>query len=452
MSRKYALVESPERFSKEWWLTGGKTFFWVLIVTALIWVYADLEKTESKDVTIRIRLTTGNSGQVEIEGDEHEYEVKFTVRGSQSSIDRYSRQLGEAGWIVDVDVSQGRLGENTFDLAEVLEARTGLTKSGLSISTVAPRFVRSMLVKPTREFRGRMVLTTPDGGDLVFAGTAGALHRREVDVTFTAEGSREGLDALARGGTDIPVDVVRFGQGVDNVSVGDLLRSSQAFTKNGLALRAASPQTIRVELDRSVKIPDVEVRFNATGGMLDDAIMTPSRMGVTVARGNEDALKAQPRLILETVSTDLRTFNPPQPVQINPVIAGIPVRPDQPTVEVSGKVAQLTGEKTLTVPVRLLTPQSWPEDGTWERFVLRKRDPADWRREITVKGPRAELDKLQAQQVEAYIVLTDLDRSPTESWLERQVEVRFTQPTQAEVVGPLPKVFFRLEPRPPAVE
>lgn len=447
MSKRLALVDSPPRFSREWWLSGSKTFVWVLVVTLLIWVYADLEKTESKDITIRVRLTTGNSGQIQLEGDGHEYEVKFTVRGSNSSIERFSRELGDAGWLVEFDVSQGRLGENTFQLSEILEARTNLLKNGLSISSIAPRFVRSVLVKPTQEFRGRLVLTTPEGGDLVFADRQGALHRREVDVTFTAEGPREGLASLSRVGTDIVVDVGRFGEGANVVTTQELLRSSSAFSRSNLTLTSAYPEEVWLELDRSVTVNDVEVKLVSSGATLEDPQVIPSKVSVAVARSNEESLRAQPRIVLDTVNVDLRSFEPPGPVQLQTMIGGIPVRPQQPTVEVAGKIAQLTGERTLTIPVRLLTPQSWPEDGTWERYVLRRRDPADWRKEITFKGPKSDLDKLQAQHVEAYIVLTDLDRSPTESWLERQVEVRVNQPVSAEVVGPLPKIFFRLEPR-----
>ena len=137
-------------------------------------------------------------------------------------------------------------------------------------------------------------------------------------------------------------------------------------------------------------------------------------------------------------------------VAVVPFVSGVPVQPDQPTVEVQLRVSQATEEKKLKVAVRIETPLVWAEDDTWQRFVLKPEDPLGWQKEITFRGPPKEIQKLRPEDVDAYVVLNDDDKSKTESWLPHLLEIRVPRDLQVQVVGPKPTLNLRLDPRPAA--
>ena len=60
---------------------------------------------------------------------------------------------------------------------------------------------------------------------------------------------------------------------------------------------------------------------------------------------------------------------------------------------------------------------------------------------------RSNVEKLQAEDVDAYVPLTDNDKIPTTSWLTRDVEFRLPRDLQLQVVGEKPTVSFRLDAR-----
>lgn len=66
MSAKLAELEvpSPRRFSRGWWSQRLQTFGWVAVITLLIWVYADITKTEEDDIDLSVRLQVGSTGNM----------------------------------------------------------------------------------------------------------------------------------------------------------------------------------------------------------------------------------------------------------------------------------------------------------------------------------------------------------------------------------------------------
>ncbi|GAF98290.1 unnamed protein product, partial [marine sediment metagenome] len=50
------------------------------------------------------------------------------------------------------------------------------------------------------------------------------------------------------------------------------------------------------------------------------------------------------------------------------------------------------------------------------------------------------------------VVLTDTDKEPVSSWLEREVQIRLPRGLQIELTGQRPRVSFKLEKRPAATE
>ena len=456
MNRIGQYSQNVPAFTRRWWINSGKTFLWVSVVTILIWVYADLEKTETKDLSVKVRLGIGSSGNMVLSSPE-EMEVKFAVRGSNSAIERFSRNLGDQGWVIPVDVSEtGVQGENMLDTAKILDKATGASKSGLTIASVAPSFLKATLDRPQMEFHARLVLQTGSKELALLDKTD--LGKRELDVRFKLQGNRDNLNRFQRdltdGGLQIKHDFTgSYAIGKHEISLPNVLAAAEVIAKSGLRIvpGSVSPASTTVELDQAILVPDVEVRFRSTGATLGEVTIRPARVGLYVAKTQwDEILKAQPKPMLDTVTVDLQNALPEKPlsVALAPFIAGVPVKPLQPNVEVDVKISQLTDEKTLAVPIRLLTPQVWMEDGTWDRYVLKRKDPGDLRKNITFRGAKKDIERLRPEDVDAYLVLTDNDKVKTDSWLPpREVEIRLPKDMHVQVAGEKPTISFRLDPR-----
>ena len=108
-----------------------------------------------------------------------------------------------------------------------------------------------------------------------------------------------------------------------------------------------------------------------------------------------------------------------------------------------------TETKTIKVTVRLLVPPAWSEaDDTLLRDHVLEREVRDeWRPDITVRGPKTDVQQLNEKEVDAYVLLTEDNRKPVDSWLPGKVVVRFPKHLQIRLVGEVPDVHFRFVPR-----
>lgn len=134
------LPEAP-RFSRRWWMGGLRTLFWVAIVTILIWVYADLEKTEEEDFRATVRLTTGNSQKLLLMSPV-DVEVNFTLRGSRGSLEGLRKELNRRGLVIDYDVSGNYTSQDKAVTVETaLQKTLSLSESGLSLKSASPSVI-----------------------------------------------------------------------------------------------------------------------------------------------------------------------------------------------------------------------------------------------------------------------------------------------------------------------
>ncbi|MFA6133577.1 MAG: hypothetical protein WC869_06125 [Phycisphaerae bacterium] len=326
-----------ERFSRQWWLTFLKNSLWVGLVTLLIWIYADLKFTDSKQLRTTLRLKASN---------------------------------------------------------------LALLSTG------------------------------------------------EVRVAFRLEGSREGLDRYERDMKEyIVYDAAReFSAGQHQVRVRDILNNDPVIAKAGLRVTSTSPETIEVILDNPIHetVPILPVVANA------ELVEQPQRtVGITVAKSLwEEILRRQPKPVLKTNEVDLKNRETGKPINITFELAreieGFPVKPDTDSVEMPVEISQRTDKKKLTVTVRVLVLPDWDD---LRKYDFVRKDPLEWRPEIVVTGPRADLDKLDPKDVEAYIVLREDDKKFMETWTARPVQVRFPPGLQLQIDGSPPVVNFRLDRR-----
>jgi len=101
MSKAFESSAAP-RFTRQWWLESAKTGFWVVVVTILIWIYADMEFTQNSEVMLVIRLNTNGSSEFVLVS-EPTTEVTYELRGSRTDLDRFAKKF--RGSELDYDLS-----------------------------------------------------------------------------------------------------------------------------------------------------------------------------------------------------------------------------------------------------------------------------------------------------------------------------------------------------------
>ncbi len=129
------------RFSKLWWLNSLRNFFWVLLVTVLIWVYADMEFTDTVKLRATLELNTGESTQYELLSKK-DISLDFEISGSRSSLEEFERELSTKGKVLKYDVSHTyTTGQKIVLGTKLLDAAAGLSEKGISIKSVQPETI-----------------------------------------------------------------------------------------------------------------------------------------------------------------------------------------------------------------------------------------------------------------------------------------------------------------------
>ncbi|MCK4601591.1 MAG: hypothetical protein KAU28_03945 [Phycisphaerae bacterium] len=348
MSKTSSYMQSFPRLSRRWWLGFARNLIWVVIVTVLVWIYADMEFTTEREFTATIRLTAEKNKELVIISNNTETKVAFNLEGNRSGLDRFERWLNKQTSPITYDVSES------------------------------------------------------------------------------------------------------YGAGDHPILTESVLSEITEISKLGLTVRSPSPSTIRISLDSRVRVPDVPVRFDFSGATLEEApVITPAKVAIFVAKSKLGKIEVRE---LKTNPLDLTNLPTDQPItrklDISPFIENIRVEPELKTVEVAFKISQLTGTKTIAVTVKVLQPPTWAADETWKQYELKgKDDPLEWRKEIQVTGTKKDLERLRPEDVDAYITLRDDDKKPVDSWLTRDVTIRFPEALDVRLAGEQPKVNFKLVKR-----
>jgi len=310
-------------------------------------------------------------------------------------------------------------------------------------------------VTETKTFVTTVRLTTGKSADLV------VLEKTEWrGVIYKVEGSREALDHYERQAKEsvsydvspqVAGDAKAFPRAI-SISVAEVLNQDRDIAGRGLKVTSAeNPDTITARLDRlrTVAVP-VELVYSKA------ELVDPPKPTVEIAvpESNwQEILKAQPNPAIRTVEKDLsgKPAGKPIPVTFDLIgeIASVSVRLGQNSIEVPVTISQTTDTIAMTASVRVLMMS-----GDWEdlrKFDLVVKDKAEWRPEIRITGATKDLVTLQPKDIEAYIVLTDDDKKPVESWLPpKPVQVRFPAALGLRLDGNPPTVTFKLQRRPEA--
>ena len=302
-------------------------------------------------------------------------------------------------------------------------------------------------VSELRQFTATLRLRAPKAGQVVL------LTPSEMTVTFWAKGSRHSLEEFQRWLTDqdevIEYDLSAYKPGEYKERTDGLLNGIDDLIRQGVSVQQAEPSPVVIHLDELVSrlLP---IRLVHVGGVLvGEPSLNPPAVSVTAAKSVWEQIDGQADApVIRTTRQDLSQQRTGEPVTFTAALVasagGQTVQIDPQSVEVTLTVSQQTDQRTITVNVRVISPPEWPTDGTWEQYELQRKDPLAWRTEITVVGAKTDLDQLRPEDVQAFVELTEDDKQPVESWLDRQVQVRFPPDAQLRLAGQAPALQFKM--------
>lgn len=314
----------------------------------------------------------------------------------------------------------------------------------------------------TEQMTATVVLTTGDGKSMVI------LSKPDIQITFKVAGSRSDLERFkekyAEAKLVITFDVSRKDKPGKNLAIPTLgmVREALDLEKLGLVVNSVWPDAIKgVHMARLV-VKELPVALVVTGATIVEKPkpkIVPENAKIRVTESAWIEIQKTPKPVIKTENLELKQVQPGETVQqdlkLVASVAGERVSLITETVNVTVEVAQHTDTKKLPVNVFILTPPEWAEDGTWEKYILVRKDKLEWHPTITVTGTKADLEKLEEvkKQVQAYVVLNEGHKKPSGTPDTAPVQIRFPQGLQLKLVGEKLEVSFNMKLRgttPPA--
>ena len=272
------------------------------------------------------------------------------------------------------------------------------------------------------------------------------LSAPDTRMVFHVRGNRRRIDQFIRENEN---KIIRYNVSKLDAGRNQSIRAVEIFeddpkrVRSGVSFRSAVPEAIRgIHIDElisrelkvkfSVSWHGVQVEFSdpGPGAVLKKEDLLDRKVSVRLAQSEWKKILQkhktgdEPVLLAVAKLEDVERGKPVEvTAEITPAILGIPVQPEKKSVTVSIVIRKLveTRQLPMLVPVRIVTPYTWLEDGTWDKYKLTREDPdTNWVPEIKVTGAPEVLDALrdQSDQIDAYILLKDADKKPTPSWLK----------------------------------
>jgi hypothetical protein len=291
------------------------------------------------------------------------------------------------------------------------------------------------------------LVTAEAGGEVL-------LSAPDTRMIFTVRGNRRRIDKFIRENNNktIQYNVSKLGAGRNqSIRAVEIFEDDPQRARSGVSFRSAVPPAIRgIHIDEMIR-RELPVKFSGPGAVLKkEPVLEP--VWVRVARsGWKEILEktgGEPVLLAVAKLEEAERGKPVDVIaEITPAVAGIPVQPEKKSVTVRVEIRKLVDTRQLPVPVRIVTPYTWLEDGTWDSHKLTREDQeTNWVPQIEVTGAPEVLDALKSDQIDAYILLKDDDKKQTLSWLKREVKFRYASDLKVKIIGQY-FVKFRLEPR-----
>ena len=148
------------RFTRQWWWDGARNLLFVAVISALVWVYADMEVTKDESFRATIALTSGSSQNLVLH-EPRKIPISFKLRGSRRALAQFRRDLEDpegknSRLTYDVSRRYGP-GKNSIRTEELLEDAAKLGGYSLSVISAVPAGVSVVLDSRVRQ-TARVVL------------------------------------------------------------------------------------------------------------------------------------------------------------------------------------------------------------------------------------------------------------------------------------------------------
>jgi hypothetical protein len=134
------------QFGPGWFWSGLRTWAWVAVITVLVWMYADIQFTEIRELRGALRITAPSKDLVLLSAKD--LAVTFRVKGNRQEIDQFADRLAGAGGVLTFDASALEPGQlHAERLTDVLTQTKEFREQagGLTILQATPRDVEVLL-------------------------------------------------------------------------------------------------------------------------------------------------------------------------------------------------------------------------------------------------------------------------------------------------------------------
>jgi hypothetical protein len=307
-------------------------------------------------------------------------------------------------------------------------------------------------ISEPREFTVTLRLTRKADGGTALVG------QREWSTTFSAKGSRRDLTRFERWLVDnedtIEVDVSDYRIAEHDEPTSQLLSRSQGVLRHNLEVQSITPKQIPFRVE-ALETRSVPVQFDYVNATIQNVKIEPSEVSVVASTsvwGRIDDATDAP--VVRTRQEDLTLVDPDdnrsRTIPLVPLIEDVPVMLDRSVVAVSFQVKSQPETRTFEVAVRRNEPSTWEAQGVWSTLELVRREAEPtWTYSITVAGAARDLQRLNREDIRAFIELTDADRDNTDQWIKREVMVYFPPDSKVRLADRAPTIEFKLTPRQP---
>ncbi len=212
-------------------------------------------------------------------------------------------------------------------------------------------------------------------------------------------------------------------------------------------LTAESPQesTITVVVDRWKTVAvTVSLKTSDDDALAGPPVIEPAKVRIRAPESRYAEI--EDTLVIETQELSLSGQEPgksiTRPLSLKPGIKGVMVEfVDTSQVSVTFEIQERTHEGKIPVSVQLATTPELLERISSGGYVLSRKDRQEWRLDLTVSGPRKEVDRVSAnpEGVRAFVRITESDLEHADTSPPRPVTVilpaglKLREPTNPQV-------------------
>lgn len=119
---------------------GARTAAWVAVITVLIWVYADIQFTETRDARATLRVQADRNPALAVLEPEEPLPISFRVKGNRHMIDAFLERLAASGSLLSFNAANLEpLTRHRERLADLLSALPELREGGLEVVLAQPQ-------------------------------------------------------------------------------------------------------------------------------------------------------------------------------------------------------------------------------------------------------------------------------------------------------------------------